>query len=301
MTTTCRAETNLNTVNPMNTEVATIDPAPMRSANPMDMTPTEFRGGLQRRQENRTALMSWIRESLVDGVDFGRIETKRGLSKPSLRKPGAEKICGMLGVTATFPTLKDYESAALEGRELRQIIIRCHLIAPTGEIVADGVGARSLEQDYGDLNKCLKMAIKSAHIDATLRMAGLSEVFTQDIEDMPRERVGEEASAPQEATRASPASTFRPTSNTRKSATDKQIKLVQFKLEQAGLSAELLCKQFNLDSLPKLPFERVDEALKWIAAEATQTRSKEPGKPLATDFDEGEIPYSEEDERRFSR
>jgi hypothetical protein len=28
------------------------------------------------------------------------------------------------------------------------------------------------------------MAEKSAHIDATLRMAGLSEVFTQDLEDM---------------------------------------------------------------------------------------------------------------------
>ena len=27
------------------------------------------------------------------------------------------------------------------------------------------------------------MATKSAHIDATLRMAGLSEVFTQDLED----------------------------------------------------------------------------------------------------------------------
>lgn len=51
---------------------------------------------------------------------------------------------------------------------------------------ADGVGARSLEQDYGDLNKALKMAEKSAHIDATLRMAGLSEVFTQDLEDMPK-------------------------------------------------------------------------------------------------------------------
>jgi hypothetical protein len=28
------------------------------------------------------------------------------------------------------------------------------------------------------------MAVKSAHIDATLRVAGLSELFTQDIEDM---------------------------------------------------------------------------------------------------------------------
>src|SRR5690606_15572985 len=50
--------------------------------------------------------------------------------------------------------------------------------------VAEGIGARSVQQDNGDLNKALKMAGKSAHIDATLRMAGLSEVFTQDLEDM---------------------------------------------------------------------------------------------------------------------
>src|SRR5690606_16916369 len=50
--------------------------------------------------------------------------------------------------------------------------------------VAEGIGARSVQQDSGDLNKALKMAGKSAHIDATLRMAGLSEVFTQDLEDM---------------------------------------------------------------------------------------------------------------------
>ncbi len=52
-----------------------------------------------------------------------------------------------------------------------------------GRVVAEGVGARSLNQDYGDINKSLKMVEKSAHIDATLRLAGLSEVFTQDIED----------------------------------------------------------------------------------------------------------------------
>ena len=31
------------------------------------------------------------------------------------------------------------------------------------------------------------MCLKSAMIDATLRLGGLSEVFTQDIEDMPRQ------------------------------------------------------------------------------------------------------------------
>ncbi len=40
------------------------------------------------------------------------------------------------------------------------------------------------------------MAEKSAHIDATLRMAGLSEVFTQDIEDMMQRREAENIEQP---------------------------------------------------------------------------------------------------------
>jgi hypothetical protein len=63
-----------------------------------------------------------------------------------------------------------------------------------GQVVAEGVGARNLNQDYGDFNKALKMAEKSAHIDATLRLAGLSEVFTQDLEDRPI--IEEEVAAP---------------------------------------------------------------------------------------------------------
>ena len=89
----------------------------------------------------------------------------------------------MLGVIVHYPALERYEQAALDGVQLTHIIVRCELKDGQGTVVAVGVGARSVAQDGGDLNKCLKMAEKSAHIDATLRMAGLSEVFTQDLED----------------------------------------------------------------------------------------------------------------------
>jgi hypothetical protein len=178
-------------------EVRALAPHPV-SASPLDLPAEVFRAGLDRRKENRAALMEWIRAALVEGVDYGRIHVvskdkcKAGkhctnpahFSKPSLFKPGAEKICGMLGVGVHFPTLHDYEQAALHGVELHNVIIRCEIRDAAGHVVADGVGARSLKQDYGDINKALKMAEKSAHIDATLRMAGLSEVFTQDLEDM---------------------------------------------------------------------------------------------------------------------
>lgn len=182
-----------------NTQLAVI------SANPLDLPAETFRAGLDRRKANRAALMEWVRSAMVEGTDYGKIHVvgwskcKAGkdcqnpahFSKPSLFKPGAEKICGMLGVTVRYPTLPDYEKAALAGANLAQIIIRCEILDASGRVVADGVGARVIAQDNGDINKALKMAEKSAHIDATLRMAGLSEVFTQDIEDMQQRREAE--------------------------------------------------------------------------------------------------------------
>jgi len=177
-------------------EVNNNESARQFAASPLDLPAEQFRVGLDRRKENRGALMEWVRAALIEGIDFGCIKTKRGPSKPSLWKPGAEKICGMLGVTVHFPTLKDYEQAALQSTEVNNIIIRCEIMDASGKVVADGVGARSLKQDYGDINKALKMAEKSAHIDATLRMAGLSEVFTQDLEDMPPAVISQQGASP---------------------------------------------------------------------------------------------------------
>jgi hypothetical protein len=251
------------------TATAPVAPVPVpatRAANPLDLSPAEFRQALARRSENRKALIEWIRSSLVDGVDFGAVPLRRGgFSKPSLRKPGAEKICGMLGVTATFPTLKDYEATALEGREVFQVILRCHLMSPDGQVIADGVGARSLEQDHGDINKALKMAIKSAHIDATLRMAGLSEIFTQDLEDMPQGTLEADAPAPvapQRETR-----TYMP-AQTERLATDRQVKLLRVKLDQAGIAESEFLEKFGIEDLACLPFSKVSPALHWISGAA---------------------------------
>lgn len=153
-------------------------------ANPLDVATGTFAAALARRTENRNALVEWVRKSLVDGTDYGTIRTKRGDSKPSLRKPGAEKICGMLGLSVNYPGLSKYEDAAVNGVEIKQIIIRCELRDGIGNLMADGIGARSVAADNGDINKALKMAAKSAQIDATLRCVGLSEIFTQDLEDM---------------------------------------------------------------------------------------------------------------------
>lgn len=172
------------------------------TVSPLDLPAEHFSAGLERRKQNRHLLMEWLRTALVDGVDFGRIHVaskercqfaKQGRikectdpyhwSKQVLYKSGAERISGMLGMTVHFPSLPDYEKAVISQTVITTILMRCELRDAQGRVVAEGVGARSLSQDYGDLNKSLKMVEKSAHIDATLRLAGLSEVFTQDIED----------------------------------------------------------------------------------------------------------------------
>lgn len=223
------------------------------SASPLDLPAEVFRSGLDRRKQNRAALMEWVRAALVEGVDFGRIHVvskdkcRAGrnctnpahFSKPSLFKPGAEKICGMLGVTVHYPTLHDYEQAALHGVQLQHIIIRCEIHDAAGRVVADGVGARSLKQDFGDINKALKMAEKSAHIDATLRMAGLSEVFTQDLEDMNHGKDMEEttddaAGDPPQAGPAGAGSNQGPATK----ITDTRRKHIEARISELGLDRE---------------------------------------------------------------
>jgi hypothetical protein len=163
-----------------------------------------FTQALDRREVNRQALLKWIESNLKPRIDFGQIHVvgknkcqyanngnpqecpnKYHWSKPSLWKPGAEKICGMLGLIPRFPNLDQYEQAVIGGSTIKMIILKCELHTGNGFVAAEGTGARTVDkQDDGDINKSLKMAEKSAHIDATLRVAGLSELFTQDLEDM---------------------------------------------------------------------------------------------------------------------
>lgn len=253
----------------------------MPSVSPLDLPSDVFEAGLERRKHNRAAILNWIREALVEGTDYGRIHlfnrekctfARRGeadscpigshWSKPSLFKPGAEKICGMLGVTVHYPNLTAYEQAALSGQPLGTIILRCELRDSQERTVAEGIGARSVQQDYGDLNKALKMAGKSAHIDATLRMAGLSEVFTQDLEDMqlgpsskphtaernkPARRGTEPA--PSESTSASETSGR---SHRFSSVSQDQIEKLEARIEQLGLDRERVLRWVRAASRHKM-------------------------------------------------
>lgn len=131
-----------------------------------------------------TNFQSVVQSNLKGGQDFGVIP---GTQKPTLLKPGAEKIQMLFGVTSEYEEIEriqDYDKGFFA------YTIKCTL-SQNGKKITEGMGhcntkeKKYIKQDPFTLaNTCLKMAKKRAQIDATLTIASLSEVFTQDIEDM---------------------------------------------------------------------------------------------------------------------
>lgn len=112
----------------------------------------------------------------VEGKDYHIIQGKK-----SLAKGGAEKIASIFQWNSTFS--KDTESLEMLGQEVGLVVLKCTL-AKGNKFVGEGRGVATLKKNAGDPNKTLKMAQKSAFIDAVLRTSGLSDFFTQDLEDM---------------------------------------------------------------------------------------------------------------------
>lgn len=164
-------------------------PNPGKGSNPFDRPVESFRGDLDRISANHRALIRWAQDTLSAETDYAVLEQG---AKPTLLKPGAEKVVAALGLRAHFPNLPDYERAAMSGQRFETVILTCQLLDSNGGVVAEGAGARQLSQDSEggrpNLNTTLKMAAKSAYIDGALRAAGLSEAFTQDLDDILRAR-----------------------------------------------------------------------------------------------------------------
>lgn len=119
-----------------------------------------------------------IKKSLVKGIndDYAVIPNT---SKPCLLLPGARKICMLYGITATYPEMH-------EDKERGIITTKCELLLQD-KVVAESYGSAVVgkQRDFGwEYNKAIKIAQKRAFVGATLQVANLSKVFTQDTEDM---------------------------------------------------------------------------------------------------------------------
>lgn len=124
-----------------------------------------------------------VRENLQDGKDYGTIP---GTSKPTLFKPGAEKILMLMGLQSIYEIIdstRDWKEGFF------QYQVRCTL--KKGDVmITQGLGScNSKERKYINQsgfnidNTILKMAKKRSQVDASLTVASLSEIFTQDLED----------------------------------------------------------------------------------------------------------------------
>jgi hypothetical protein len=110
-------------------------------------------------------------------MDFGTIP---GCAKPSLWKPGAEKINFMFNLVPKYEILKETESNTEYTYK-----IRCDLYNKNnGKFMGSGLGyASSREKKFASApaNTILKMCKKRAYIDATLSSTMASFIFTQDV------------------------------------------------------------------------------------------------------------------------
>lgn len=125
-----------------------------------------------------------VQSQLRQNHDFGVIP---GTPKPTLLKPGAEKLLMLLGLRSKFEIV---ESTRDFDKGFFQYQVKCKLYR--GDmLVTEGLGScNNRERKYIKMdpytmdNTVLKMAKKRALVDAALLVGSLSDIFTQDLEDM---------------------------------------------------------------------------------------------------------------------
>jgi len=111
-----------------------------RNAGPLDIDVEQVSTGLAKIK----AFQEVVRKQLVAGHDFGRIP---GTAKPSLWKPGAEKLCKLLGLADSYQvtnSIEDFEKGFFH----YQVTCELHSIQ-TGTLIAQGLGScNSKESRY---------------------------------------------------------------------------------------------------------------------------------------------------------
>lgn len=186
----------------MQKESSEIVTATAQGLSPLD--PKELQTQLDLETERRKVIKTFIKKQLKEGVDFGKIhvvarekcpnyyncKNPYHFSKPCLFKAGSEKFASLLQLHAEFSA--DEETMKMAGKTEGTFFLKCLLIHNrSGAVIAEGRGACSIKEKGGNANNALKICQKRAQIDATLRL-GLSDVFTQDLEDMNQEEKTEE-------------------------------------------------------------------------------------------------------------
>ncbi len=159
-----------------------------RELYPVDVVPS-FAITLEEAKERVSSLQEFLKTMMTPGQDFGVLEH---YSKPTLKKPGAEKLCNIFGFASfakVVNRIEDWEKPFLH-YEVKVTLFN----KKTAQVEAEGLGScNSKEAMYKNkntftiANTILKMAKKRGFIDAVLNATRSSGIFTQDIEDFIQE------------------------------------------------------------------------------------------------------------------
>lgn len=216
---------------------------------------------LDEARERIEKLHRFINECMCQGLDYGIVP---GCDKPTLLKPGAEKLCDVFGFSKHIEVLcrtEDY-SKGFFSYEVKAILINKR----TCNVEAEGVGCcnsretRFAEQNpYNIANTLIKMAKKRAIVDAVLSATRSSGIFTQDMEDI----------LPVKPT---PAPAENRTQSGRKPAvraiTQKQKSYISKLMEQKNIPIEqvreILLNKFSSDNLSRLTSHQASDLIKHL-------------------------------------
>ena len=263
-------------------------------------------------REQVNAIQKLMEAVMKEGEHYGRIPGSR---KPSLWKPGAEKLCVAFHIEPSF-VVEDLSTP--DSYRYRVKCVGTHQI--TGAKLGEGMGAcSSLEQRYRwrkatdaefdatpedrrrfkygydwekkrpyevkqvraehhDLeNTILKMACKRAHVAMILNVTAASDIFTQDLEDLP-EHVREEGAqnspptpvamprAKAKAKAVEEGVTAGPTPEGKDPLlTDDQQRVLRSRMRRARVSQAALVEKFGV-RLKYLPARQFDDVTSWVHA-----------------------------------
>jgi hypothetical protein len=161
------------------------NPGDSNRSTPTDVFP-EFAIPLEEANARIRTFQQYVREHMTEGEDYGVIP---GSTKPTLFKPGAEKLNAIFGYAPKVEItnrVEDWDKGFVSYEAKVSLVNK-----RSGFVEAEGLGScNSRERRYarqdaaGIANTVLKMAKKRALIDATLSATRASGLFTQDLEDL---------------------------------------------------------------------------------------------------------------------